>query len=203
MGSIASKTSTQPDKTKGFSDPSGANPTKLGADIPIEAIYSSKCGPKENFKLSLSSSYIAPVYPYNQVIKTRSGHLIEYDDTPSAERISLMHKTGAFIEIDPSGRINICGSKINLVAPSIYQNIRTGTVTLAANDTQTVSWDDPLPSTNYVVVAGCSSSHDNYLPQTSTSTFGLTSFVIKSAGAGHGEGTYFWAAIHESNTVNG
>jgi len=201
MGSIASKISTQPDKTKGFSDPSGTNPTKLGADIPIEAVYSSKCGPKDNFNLSLSLSYIAPVYPYNQVIKTRSGHLIEYDDTPSAERISLMHKTGAFIEIDPSGRINICGSKINLVAPSIYQNIRTGSIALNTSGADTTISFEALPSSDYVIVIGCSSTNDNYIPK--TTVVNSSSFKITQTGGSHGSGTYFWAAIHQSNTVNG
>ena len=199
MGSIASKTSSRPDKTKGFSDTSGTNPTKLGADIPVEAIYSSKCGPKENFKQGLSLNYIDPVYPKNQVIKTRSGHLIEYDDTTGKERVSLMHKTGAFIEIDPSGRINICGSKINIISSSTFQNIRTGSVVMAANDIQTVTFE-ALPSNNYVVVAGCSTSHDNYLPQ--TSILSASAFTISSAGAGHGSGTYYWAAIHASNTIS-
>lgn len=44
-------------------------------------------------------------YPYNKVIKSESGHVIELDDTPDAERIHVYHKSGAYVEIDPSGRV--------------------------------------------------------------------------------------------------
>lgn len=113
MGSIASKTTVKPDKNKGFSDPSGVNPTKTGADIPVEAISGTKAA-KATYKQSVNLDYIAPSYPNNQAIKTRSGHVIEYDDTAGKERISLLHKDGGFIELAPGGVINICGSTINI-----------------------------------------------------------------------------------------
>ena len=121
MGSIASKVSTLPDKTKGFSDPSGTNPTRIGADIPTEAISGTKAA-KATYKQTLNLDYIAPTYPNNQVIKTRSGHVIEYDDTTGKERLSLMHKSGAFIEMTPDGDINICGRYINVRGTQINLN---------------------------------------------------------------------------------
>jgi len=45
------------------------------------------------------------VYPNNKVFETPSGHLIELDDSPGAERIHLYHKSGTFMEIDSSGSI--------------------------------------------------------------------------------------------------
>ena len=42
-------------------------------------------------------------YPYNQVIETEAGHLVEFDNTPGAERIQVFHKTGTYIEIDVNG----------------------------------------------------------------------------------------------------
>ena len=42
-------------------------------------------------------------YPYNQVIETESGHVIELDNTPSAERIHVFHRSGSYIEIDVNG----------------------------------------------------------------------------------------------------
>lgn len=42
-------------------------------------------------------------YPYNHVIETESGHIIEVDDTPGCERINIHHKAGSFIEIDANG----------------------------------------------------------------------------------------------------
>ena len=44
-----------------------------------------------------------PVYPLNHVQRTQSGHVIEYDDSPSAERISYSHKSGTYHEIQASG----------------------------------------------------------------------------------------------------
>jgi len=42
-------------------------------------------------------------YPYNQVIETEAGHVIELDNTPNAERIHVFHKSGSYIEIDGNG----------------------------------------------------------------------------------------------------
>ena len=44
-----------------------------------------------------------PVYPYNDVTQTESGHFMEMDDTPGAERIRLQHRTGTFTEIQADG----------------------------------------------------------------------------------------------------
>lgn len=43
------------------------------------------------------------VYPYNQVIETEAGHVIELDSTPGAERIQVFHKSGTYIEVDVNG----------------------------------------------------------------------------------------------------
>jgi len=44
-------------------------------------------------------------YPKNQTIETRSGHLIEYDDTPGNERLNFQHRTGSRIEMLPDGSV--------------------------------------------------------------------------------------------------
>lgn len=44
-------------------------------------------------------------YPYNRVIQSESGHIIEMDDTPGAERVHIYHKNGTFIELDQSGSV--------------------------------------------------------------------------------------------------
>lgn len=44
-----------------------------------------------------------PRYPYNHVQQTESGHLIEYDDTPGAERLHWYHRSGTFTEIFAGG----------------------------------------------------------------------------------------------------
>jgi hypothetical protein len=42
-------------------------------------------------------------YPYNKVMETESGHVVEYDDTPEAERIHVFHRSGTYYEIGPDG----------------------------------------------------------------------------------------------------
>jgi hypothetical protein len=53
--------------------------------------------------LEPQSPYAAK-YPYNHTITTESGHAIEIDDTPNAERIHVFHKSGTYTEIGPSGQ---------------------------------------------------------------------------------------------------
>jgi hypothetical protein len=61
------------------------------------------------------TSAFAPVYPYNNVYETGSGHAKEYDDTPSAERIMERHMSGTQYEIQPDG------SKIERIVRDNYQ----------------------------------------------------------------------------------
>lgn len=49
----------------------------------------------------------ASEYPNNSTISTKSGHLIEIDDTPKAERIHIFHKKGSYIEMNPDGSMII------------------------------------------------------------------------------------------------
>ena len=44
-------------------------------------------------------------YPYNSTMTTRSGHIVEFDDTPGSERVHIFHKSGSYIEILPDGSI--------------------------------------------------------------------------------------------------
>ena len=44
-----------------------------------------------------------PVYPYNKVIYSESGHILEIDDTLDAERLAIEHRSGTFHEIHPDG----------------------------------------------------------------------------------------------------
>lgn len=42
-------------------------------------------------------------YPYNAAEVTRSGHIIEFDDTPSFERLNFAHRTGSYSLMDYTG----------------------------------------------------------------------------------------------------
>lgn len=49
------------------------------------------------------SSYKAQ-YPHNKVMTTTSGHVLEIDDTPGAERFHFYHKSGTYYEVAPNGQ---------------------------------------------------------------------------------------------------
>jgi hypothetical protein len=52
---------------------------------------------------SAANTDYQPVYPYNNITQTESGHLFELDDTPTRERVRLQHRIGTFIEMHPNG----------------------------------------------------------------------------------------------------
>jgi len=60
---------------------------------------------KEMIDEPLQKNIWKPVYPHNKVTQTSSGHVIEIDDTPDAERIHIYHKSGTFIEMQPNGDV--------------------------------------------------------------------------------------------------
>jgi hypothetical protein len=64
---------------------------------PVEKDYVEELGEKK-------TKYAAK-YPYNKTITTESGHVLELDDTPTAERVHVYHKSGSYIEIFPDGTI--------------------------------------------------------------------------------------------------
>jgi len=73
-------------------------------------------------------------YPYNRVMETESGHILEFDDTPGAERVHIYHRSGTFEEVHPDGtkvtRIHGSAYEIILSDKNVYikgdLNITTG-----------------------------------------------------------------------------
>ena len=59
--------------------------------------------PNDIFGNEPPSAYKAD-YPYNNVVQTQSGHVVEFDDTPTHERIRVRHKSGTYFEINEKGR---------------------------------------------------------------------------------------------------
>ena len=68
----------------------------------------------------LSSVKLSSLYPYNHVKQSESGHVEEWDDTPSAERLHRFHKAGTFEEIQPDGSrvVKIVGNDYEIIAGS-------------------------------------------------------------------------------------
>lgn len=89
-------------------------------------------------------------YPYNRVLQTRSGHVVEYDDTPENERIHIYHKSGSYIEMNADGSVVVKSSndKYDIVAGNqeVFikgnANIKVeGTCDIHANQAASISSD--------------------------------------------------------------
>jgi len=65
--------------------------------IEINNINNSLVGPEP------AAAYAAK-YPYNNVVQSKSGHIIEIDDTPGNERLHTYHKSGTYTEINKDGQ---------------------------------------------------------------------------------------------------
>ena len=70
----------------------------------LTTIHDSKTPDSVTGEDQLPNPYGA-VYPDNKVTKTRSGHVIEIDDSEGKERIHIYHKSGTFIEMHESGDV--------------------------------------------------------------------------------------------------
>ena len=67
----------------------------------------------------------APQYPHNKVYQSPSGHCIEVDDTPGAERIMIFHMSGSFIEMHSDGDVVIKAHKdLYLLAGGSVQKLQ-------------------------------------------------------------------------------
>jgi|TARA_B100001964_G_scaffold25848_1_gene25806 hypothetical protein len=81
--------------------------------------------PKLQFSEEDRGKWVHPKYPFNHVYESESGHVIEIDDTPDYERINIVHRKGARIEINNEGEIHIIaasGQDVNIQGKDINLN---------------------------------------------------------------------------------
>jgi hypothetical protein len=108
------------DTIRGFSDPEGLYPliSRMGeadtnrlarGDDLDNTIIKKKNDSLEYCPVALYGDWTEPKspyaarYPFNHVYESQAGHVIEYDDTPGAERMHFYHCSGSFTEIHPLG----------------------------------------------------------------------------------------------------
>lgn len=72
-------------------------------------------------------------YPYNDAKLTESGHLMEFDDTPGGERVSIAHRTGTFYEIHPDG-----SQMEKIVNDNVQVVMKDGYIYIMGNSQQSV-----------------------------------------------------------------
>lgn len=121
LGSLPGIHVRQPPKKYGFRDPSSQYPREdtlnesdvnrlsKRQNVDKTVVAKKRDARDTGVKGAFGSSWDQPAipynadYPYNHVVETESGHIIELDDTKGNERIHLYHRTGTFTEIDANG----------------------------------------------------------------------------------------------------
>lgn len=101
IGTLALLGST---KISGFGVNGNPNPKK---NYPLSELVSGTNNLRQdsssNSLFSVPSPSYAASYPNNNVIQTKTGHVIELDDTSGAERLRIYHKSGTYTETNPDG----------------------------------------------------------------------------------------------------
>lgn len=100
------------DKKNGFSDPTGVYPkTAYERESSVNEIARGfkrvnveLGGSVADIDLDLTDEPVS-LYPNNQVKETASGHIVEYDDTPGAERVMIRHTSGSGVEMRADGTV--------------------------------------------------------------------------------------------------
>ncbi|NBO99973.1 MAG: hypothetical protein EBU90_07560 [Proteobacteria bacterium] len=130
-------------ENKGFRDPNKVYPTceysgrsdvnKLATGDSSHKIFTAKESKRTtNIPVAGGESWDQPsskflaTYPYNQVIETEAGHVIEIDNSPGKERLHVYHKTGTFIEIDVNGTMirKVVGDNYEILDRNNYTYIK-------------------------------------------------------------------------------
>ena len=114
MGTLPGKPANLADTSKGFNDPNGKYPLVANvsdlSDLAQGIAFDNSENQSKDITIANSTTTYnepdntaKPVYPFNRVFETESGHFKEYDDTEGAERIQEQHKSGTFYVIDKDG----------------------------------------------------------------------------------------------------
>jgi len=76
-----------------------------GRTTSLQARGTNTIPPNPDDKIDEPADPYQAEYPFNAVHQTRSGHVIEVDDTPDHERIKIYHTSGTFVEFHPNGDV--------------------------------------------------------------------------------------------------
>jgi hypothetical protein len=130
------------------------------------------------------TTYINPIYPFNHVHETESGHIIELDDTPDFERIHLYHRSGTRIEIANKGDyvekvvrdkysvvlgndfVTITGDVVVNVAGNSYVNTTGNTTLTTGGDTTVTTTGNTLVDTTGTTTVNSTGNTDITTPET-------------------------------------
>ena len=97
----------KPEKPSGVKEPTDINTNKLAVGDSSGTLVGERS--EKTGVNSTSGSWDEPKteydakYPYNNVMESESGHVLEIDDTKGSERININHRSGTFDEYHPDG----------------------------------------------------------------------------------------------------
>ena len=136
-------------------------------------------------------------YPYNRVYRTKSGHVIEIDDSPAQERIRISHRTGTQVIMFENGDLHelVVGDVERHVLGNVNEVIDGNfTRLIKGNSNETVEQDMGL------VVHLNRSTHigENYDEQIDGS---MTTSIVKTRTEQSGDGSNYLSA--SDITING
>ena len=143
LGSLPGESTKPSQDGEGFKDPNAVYPKASGSDTsqsaanPNSSVYKNRVAQRvvdipiatqpqlstlsdedkpEDKGVSLPDpkTYCQPQYPYNNVIQTEAGHIIEQDNTPGYERLSSTHCSGTSTDVIHDG------SKIDTIVGDGY-----------------------------------------------------------------------------------
>ena len=139
----------------GFSDPSGKYPLYYSEpdtnrlarheEIQKTVVYKKEASLDKGVEIAGGGTWdqsqvpYNAQYPFNHVMQSESGHVLEFDDTPNSERIHLYHKSGTFTEIDANGtQVNrIVGDGYTIIERNGFVHIQ-GTLNVTVEGAQNV-----------------------------------------------------------------
>lgn len=161
MGSLPGIPQVKPSSDSGFSDPRGVYPRRLDEPDVNRLARGDSQYPHSVLDAKRTDALNAPVgrgwslptgtysakYPYNHVMETEAGHILELDDTAGAERVHVYHKSGTYVEVGPKGDVAI------RTVGSRYEST-TGDAHSAVGGTVSVTVEGPVTvrSSSYVLV---------------------------------------------------
>lgn len=109
------------------------NPYVRISNIP-DRVYYNDTKSANNITISEPKNTRKPSYPHNIATMSDSGHVIERDDTPGNERLSLQHKNGSYLEFNQNGDgvMKVVKDLYNLCVNN-YQHIKNMRAVTVAN----------------------------------------------------------------------
>jgi uncharacterized protein involved in type VI secretion and phage assembly len=113
--------------------------------------------PKERLESDHEENRGSISYPRNKSLRTKSGHVIEIDDTEGNSRITIIHKSGTQITYQDNGDVyeHIVGNVKRVIDGNVVENIG-GNVTqsVGGNVVETVGGNKNVTVTGNIIVRG-------------------------------------------------